>query len=691
MADQIIDIPGVGQVAFPEGMSDFDITKAIRTKILPQAQTKAPDTKTGMQDSFLGGALMNFGDEVKAGIRATFGPDLINRYRELDKKFGLPGTAEPSKEADWKARYDEELIRARESAKKFGQENPALDTVSNVVGNVAGSAALLALPGGSSLAAMGPRVGVNALKGATAGAILGGAAGYGAGEGEGNRIDNALVGGGVGLVTGGALPVVGAGARQVYERAAPSVLRKTAGVAEKFVKRGNPNSLSAAAPDGTAGVALDSPATRLADAARNKALSIEDEAAIRRLAITMSGRHGPDAVQNRLNVLGKGAFIGDANKGTERLAYVTQANSDDAAESMMGNYLTRNSATGTRFKEVVPEAPAASSAEKFLKAYTTAEGQKIYDPVLRAGGGKLNVTPELDDLTKRPAIKEAFETVKAWEAEHGRAFTEAERYHRVKRALNANAQAKIDRGVAIDRDLVGGTADDWERALWAGNPEIKAADQTYAKVASLPEVFERGQNFAARGRGEAARNASPDALKSDLPQFTPDQRNVLAAGARSDMRRIASEGPDQTRALAKRLTDGDDMVARMQEILGPEVAERIVAAGNAERTFAEKFGNVMRGSPTAERNATLMRDQGIGPPMSGDIMSVLRWARDSVDKLNTPSESVRRKLGDLLTNPDSAANAETIALVREYLSRRPATNALRAYAPGAAGNQASGP
>lgn len=37
MSDTIVDIPGVGQVTFPAGMSDADITATIKTKILPQA------------------------------------------------------------------------------------------------------------------------------------------------------------------------------------------------------------------------------------------------------------------------------------------------------------------------------------------------------------------------------------------------------------------------------------------------------------------------------------------------------------------------------------------------------------------------------------------------------------------------------------------------------------------------------
>jgi hypothetical protein len=689
MADQIIDIPGVGQVAFPEGMSDFDITKAIRTKILPQAQTKAPDTKTGMQDSFFSGALMNFGDEVKAGIRATFGPDLINRYRDLDKKFGLPGTAEPSKEADWKGRYDEELIRARESAKKFGQENPNLDLASNVAGNVAGSAALLAA-GPAGLSTAGPSLTLNALKMGAVGGGLGAVAGYGSGEGESDRIDNALIGGGFGAATGFALPFIGRGARLAYDRVAPKVLQAAGNVAEKFVPRVRPGSLSAAAPDGTAGIAGDSMATRFADSARNAATKIEDDAALNRLAIAMSDRGGPQAARQRMNALGEGAFIADANKGTERLAFVTQANSDDAAESMLKSYTARNKATGTRFKAAIPGAPDARSADDFLAAYTSAEGSKIYDPVLRKG--KLNVSDDMLRLMReKESLRSAMALVDETNAGETLRLTQAEKAHLIKRALNRMEEGVTPDGKPVDKTVLRAAARQWEDALWKANPAIKEADEAYAKVASLPETFERGRNFAAQGRGENALNASPEALRADLPRMTPDQRNVLAAGARSDMRRIASQGPDQTRRLAKSLTDGDDMVDRLREILGDDVAERIISRSDAERTYAEKFGNVMRGSPTAERNMTLMRDQGIGPPASGDVMSVLRWARDQADKLDRPSEAVRRKLGDLLTNPDAAANAETIALVEGILRRRASGNALRSSIPAAAGSAASGP
>lgn len=38
MTDTVVDIPGVGQVAFPPSMSDADITAAIKTKIMPQAE-----------------------------------------------------------------------------------------------------------------------------------------------------------------------------------------------------------------------------------------------------------------------------------------------------------------------------------------------------------------------------------------------------------------------------------------------------------------------------------------------------------------------------------------------------------------------------------------------------------------------------------------------------------------------------
>lgn len=58
MSDTIVDIPGIGQVAFPEGMSDADITAAIKTKILPQ------QAKGGV------------GDAIKDGVKTA--ADVVN-------------------------------------------------------------------------------------------------------------------------------------------------------------------------------------------------------------------------------------------------------------------------------------------------------------------------------------------------------------------------------------------------------------------------------------------------------------------------------------------------------------------------------------------------------------------------------------------------------------------------------------
>jgi hypothetical protein len=49
MTDTVIDIPGVGQVAFPSSMSDRDIADAIKTKILPQAKPEKGALEKGAE------------------------------------------------------------------------------------------------------------------------------------------------------------------------------------------------------------------------------------------------------------------------------------------------------------------------------------------------------------------------------------------------------------------------------------------------------------------------------------------------------------------------------------------------------------------------------------------------------------------------------------------------------------------
>ena len=661
-----------------------------------KAATDPAPVSDGMAKSFAQGPTLGFGDEIGAGVRAL-APKFSNwmmKPSAFEQSLGKTGQT-VSEAPTYDQRYDEELAKERQAMKDFETQNPGLAMGSEIAGNVVSGIGMSALPGVGALFRGGSGVAGNVVKGGIGGAALGGAQGYGQGEGDG-RLGGAMTGAAVGLGVGGALPVVAKGTSIAYEKLAPWALNKIASLADKFVKQVTPKSLSAAAPDGTV-VPQDSLALTIADKARSAAGGIEEDAAMSRLARAI-GSGNVDRARTKLADLGEDAFIADAGKGTERLANVGYLTSDDAADKYVKAYTDRDARTGKRFIGAMGEnanVPNIKDAQDFLAAYKTQTGSELYDPVLRSG--KLNVSEELTALQQRPAIKSALETVDGWAAEHGKTLTDAERFHMVKQALNSNSTAAFSSGKAINKKMVGDTASDWEKALWAANPAIKEADTAYAKVAPLsnPEkgngYLERGYKFLKQGISPDAVDVSPAGLATTLAD--PTQAQAFRVGASNNLLETARSGAEPTRRLAKSMASNEILQEKLAQIYGPEQAAALIKRGGAELQYAAAKNRITAGSPTAERHVALARETALSPiPSSGgDIGRIWDFVKDTLAKTDKASEPVRSRLADLLANPNAAANAETLSLVEALLKRQASTPRLSSGIAGAAGGSFSSP
>ncbi|KAB0680077.1 hypothetical protein [Aureimonas leprariae] len=196
---QIIDVPGMGEVEFPAGMSDAEMSAAVRRSMSqqqpqPQAVGGYRGDVNGTGGSTLLGALdgMSFGfaDEIGAGISA--GVDTGLNYLT-----GRQGKT-----------YEQHLTKLRGLQANAQENHP----VANFAGQVGGS---LALPGGAA----------KTLKGAVGQGIAAGAA-YGAGSADGtaeDRVLGAVFGGGAGAAGSVAARTIGnAVARAGARRAIPT-------------------------------------------------------------------------------------------------------------------------------------------------------------------------------------------------------------------------------------------------------------------------------------------------------------------------------------------------------------------------------------------------------------------------------------------------------------------------------------
>lgn len=629
------------------------------------------------------GLTLGYGDEIGSAIDATLpGREMISKLRPI------------SQAENWQQRYDENLARERGEAKRFSEENPGTATAANVAGNVAGAYALSGAPVIGAIMRGSPGLAANVAKGAVAGGVLGGAQGFGEGEGGFDaRLKNAAIPALVGTAVGGAIPAIGSGVGYAYEKFAPSVLRGTANLADKMTPKIAPGSLSAAAPEGGM-IPQESFAASLADASRTGAGIIEGDAATRRLALEIARSGGSSQARQKLADLGEGAFLADTSKGAGRLANLGAILPGEAGEKYTTAFGARNAQTGQRMLGAMGDqakVPSTFDAQRFLEAYRSSTGSQLYDPVLR--NGQFNVSPEMQELLKVPAIRETMEQITADATNYGVKLTEAEVAHLVKQTMNKNVDAAFQgTGKVINKDMVRQAGEAWERALWNANPAIKEADTAYAKVASLPDWLKRGGDFMKAGQGDAAVNVSPAALAADIPNATPEQLLALRVGSSNVMRDAATSGPESTRRLAKAIADNEIMQGKLGEIYGSDVADQLLRRSKAERTFAETQGKVLAGAQTAERLAA-MADEGALTIPTGNAspISFLQAAMTQYQKMRQPSEAVRSRLADLLANPDAQANAETLRLIDAILKQQGSARFFSAGTSGAAGGSASSP
>jgi hypothetical protein len=640
------------------------------------------------------GAALGFGDELTAGVRAA-APGFSNWMMSgpaLQRDESIGGSPTPqtvSTAPTMQGRYDEELARERAKAARFHETNPYLATGANIAGAVATTA--LAMP---SAVTQGGGLIANSLRGAATGAKLGGIQGFGEGEGGFDaRMQNATKGAAFGGALGGAFPAVGSVLSQVYQRAAPPILNKVADVAERYVPKVGSRPLSAAAPDGGQ-VAGDSLATRLADNARIAAGGIEGDAATSRLALELSRSGGTRQAGARLADLGDEAFIADTSKGAQRLANVGYILPGEAADKYAAAFGARNKGTGTRFEATLPDSPSVADTQRFFDVYKRQTGSDLYDPVLRAG--KPVISADMLELAKVPAIRDALAQIAADAERHGVKLTVGEQLHLVKQTLNANTDAAFQSGKAINKNMVAKAGDAWEAALYKANPKIQAADEAYANISSLSNkktgegLLERGQNFMRAGTSDEAVAMSPSALAHDLPQLDARQLLAFQTGATDTMRNAAQAGPKSTRRLADKLSEGDFMRQKLDQIYGPAKAAEIVKRGETEKVFAETGNEVMRGSQTAQRLASLGDEFALGTVPTSPL-SLVKMLAEQYQKVRAPSEAVRSRLADMLANPNAAMNAETLALVEAMLKKQATTRSLSSGVAGDIGGSFARP
>jgi hypothetical protein len=209
---QIVEVPGVGEVEFPDGMSDADVLAAVRKLSGPQpvashAPAQPPPGVSGVESGGRGalqGVTFGWGDEAAAAVDAAI-PG-ISRFVNKEVLAAAPEGATLGE----RYRTAREYYRARNEAARGA--NPGTYLAGQVVGGVAPALT------GAGAAATGTR------------ALLG-AAGQGAAAGAGYSEADEALGLARDTALGGALGTAGYGAGKVLGQGLSWLGRKAGQVA----------------------------------------------------------------------------------------------------------------------------------------------------------------------------------------------------------------------------------------------------------------------------------------------------------------------------------------------------------------------------------------------------------------------------------------------------------------------------
>ena len=427
---------------------------------------------------------------------------------------------------------------------------------------------------------------------------------------------------------------------------------------------------------------LSSAATGVADDAANPARG----GAIRRLTTGVIRDDVPtEAIGEKLIGLGPGATLQDAaGRSVQRLgrgAYVAPGRGPQIIDEVLD---PRNRATGARIIEAADN--AAGEATPFAQAFAAAREQraKTAAAAYAEADEAAKVSPEMKLLMDVPRIKETIARISKEADELGEQLSPLQLLHRVKRQLNADADAAFMAGKSVNKDSVGKLADRWHSALTSANPKLKAADAAYQADSAAMNAMELGRKFMRAGVNEQA-----DAVSSAaLAKLTRDELDGFVIGMIDTIKSDAARGPEVARRLAKAFDQNDELRKRLTIALGDKDAKTLLDRARAEMLFAKTDRFTRGGSDTASKLTDLM-DQGLpalpGTGNQGMMSTAWNLVRNAADRHRAGNEEIRNELSRMLFKSDPNEALQILQAVEQEMMKRRGASAGRVLIPTLAG------
>lgn len=524
-------------------------------------------------------ALNQWGDAYVARERAgqsDIGKAVGDQFRNVARGVPILGSYLDEANAGFNSamspdiKYDEALAYQHAKDRATDKDSGWAGTAAKVTGGLGG---LASLPYGLAMRLIGGTSGPLAARimaGGAAGAVTGGIQGFGDGEGGlENRGHEMLKGAGVGGAFGAAAPVIGSalGTARTY-------------LADRL--QGIPQALQ-----GYARGAVDNIASAVGS--DRQAGTLRD---VRKL--------GPEGM------------VLDAGPETLAHAEAIASRPGPGRPEIIGAVTQRGQGAAGRITDDVNTAlgPQRDTPTMLLgmKKQRSLDANALYGEVRNDPNAEAIWGPALQDLTSRPSVKRAIDTVGEIAAEQGNKVTNPfikgpngeltlpegvkpnfKFWDHVKQGIDAQINADPRNGNLI------ATKNELLKILDEMLPSYAGARQRYSTQSAVMDAVEEGKTAFKKG-------TDPNEMKLTLNGMSEPERLGYKLGGRQNVANIMGEAADPE-SEARRAFRSPYARQRLGLVAGEEGATRLANRLDTEGVFQEAENGIRGGSPTARRQA----------------------------------------------------------------------------------------
>ncbi|CAN7493429.1 hypothetical protein LJR231_003456 [Phyllobacterium sp. LjRoot231] len=525
---------------FPQyaDMSDQQLSNAVYQKFYSDMPKQDFDSKMGLAPAPQAEVapeepLVTENESLAASRGAVEGLPIIGPYVAGGVERLAAGLRAPFTDKT----YSEELSGIQNRVAQSTQQNPTAQTSGNVVGNIVGTAPLMA----AAPAAFGMKAGQGLLARMLAGAGSSGALNSADTATRGGDLEDIGTSGVIGLLGGGAIPVVGAGLRGVGGAIANKVgstirsaIKPAAEAGKRVAKAievdraGNPSALLA--PDDIAAAARN-----------NQPLMNADIGGETTRALARSAANQSPVAREMMQKAASDRFTDQSSRITKLMGRVTGYKTDDLMA-----------------QDMLKDLAGAANRPAYKRAYESPAAQQLYTPELQEIMQSPAIKQAVKDVTGRSANRSAVEGSKAiqnpfHEAADG-SFKLRKKadgtlvtptlqfWDQVKRNLDSDigkAQRSGDNSLYGDLNALKSKL---VKSLDEAVPEYKAARQGAASFFNAEDALEAGKKFA-----KSSRMLSE--YKRGLMVMKPAEKDLFQTGFASEIIDAAKSAGDRTNVI----------------------------------------------------------------------------------------------------------------------------------------------